>query len=213
MPPDNARNAPDTSHRDSRFTSHRLILASASPRRAELLLNAGFSFEVIPAHIDETLCPQEFPADYVRRLAQSKAEAIAAMPAVMKEINAIVLGADTTVFCEKEILGKPRDAADARRMLRLLSGRTHEVLTGVAMVRVCDRAQLTHVETTRVKFRDVSEKEIEDYLKTGEPFDKAGAYAIQGIAAKFIEKIEGDYSNVIGLPLDQLQRLLNALHD
>ena len=177
------------------------ILASGSPRRLELLGELGFEPTVRPVDIDESPGVGEAPADYVARLAREKAQA-QALP------GEIVLGADTIVALDRSLLGKPRDDADARRMLRELSGRAHQVLTGVAVC-VPDR-NLLEVEavTTEVFFGQLSPDLIDWYVSTGEPADKAGAYAIQGRAAIFIERIEGNYSNVVGLPLPTATRLL-----
>lgn len=185
----------------------KLILASASPRRAEILRNACFAFEVRPAHVDESSLANEAAEDYVRRLAETKALSIANS---LKENDraAVVIGADTAVLSEGRILGKPRDANDARAMLHQLSGRTHEVLTGIALVRLADGAPRAHVETTRVSFLPLSDADIEAYVATGEPFDKAGAYGIQGLAGKFVSRIEGCYFNVMGLPLSRLWQML-----
>ena len=179
-----------------------LVLASASPRRRELLTQAGYRFEVHPAHIPEDPLPGEEPIAYVTRLAREKAEAVFrhltdASP--KPEETLVVLGADTTVALDNTILGKPEDAADAARMLRLLSGRTHRVITGVAVV----TAKGTEVaaEATAVRFLTLSDAEIADYVAGGEPMGKAGAYAIQGRAARWIPRIEGCYFNVMGLPL------------
>jgi septum formation protein len=174
----------------------RLVLASGSPRRAEILRAVGWPFEVQAADVDETFGAGERPARYVERLAREKAESIA-----RARLFGLVLGADTTVVADGRVLAKPDDEADARRMLRLLSGRTHEVLTGVALVRAEDsRAEVAHART-RVRFREMSDAEIDWYVRTGEPADKAGAYAVQGRAALFIEGLEGDYWNVVGLPV------------
>jgi septum formation protein len=175
----------------------RLVLASGSPRRAEILRAVGWEFEAVAADIDETRFPSEEAVSYVERLARAKAETVAG-----KLRESLVLGADTVVLINKEILGQPRDDEDARRMLRLLSGRWHEVLTGVALVRsgATPRALVEH-ETTRVRFAEMSAAEIEWYVSTGEPMGKAGAYGIQGGAALFIEEIQGDYFNVVGLPV------------
>jgi septum formation protein len=190
-----------------------LVLASASPRRSELLTQAGFSFEVHPAHIPEDLFPGEDPIAYVTRLAREKAQAvydeITKTPASEPRASTpplVVLGADTTVTLDAHILGKPEDAADAARMLRLLSGRTHRVITGVAVV----SAERTEVaaEVTAVRFLTISDAEIAAYIATGEPMDKAGAYAIQGQAARWIPRIEGCYFNVVGLPLALVSTLL-----
>ena len=176
-----------------------LILASASPRRSELLRAAGIEFTVRVADIDETVLPGESPGDYVRRLAREKAQAVA-------QAGEMVLGADTTVVIGGEIAGKPVDAEDARRMLKLLSGQWHEVLTGVSLV---SRDQIiSEVAVTRVKFSELTEAEIDWYVSTGEPMDKAGAYGIQGYASRFVEGIEGNYSNVVGLPVQVVYRLM-----
>ena len=234
-----------------------LVLASASPRRRELLAQAGFSFEVHPAHIPEDPNPGEDPIAYVIRLAREKAEAVfrqltqapessgpgsalyqgttspgspstglrrwggasvvpqlpqneawALAPEGILQETLTVLGADTTVTLDNRILGKPEDPADAARMLRLLSGRTHRVITGVAVVTAA--ATEVAAEVTAVKFLALSEQDIADYIATGEPMDKAGAYAIQGRAARWIPRIEGDYFNVVGLPLALVSALLES---
>jgi len=173
----------------------KLVLASGSPRRAEILERAGWPHEVIVAGIDETLLPGEEAAAYVQRLARSKAEKVASGLE-----HGLVLGADTTVVVADQILGQPVDAADARRMLELLNAKWHEVLTGVALVRVGGETRVGY-ETTRVRFAEMSDEEIDWYLSTGEPFGKAGAYGIQGKASLFIEEIQGDYFNIMGLPI------------
>lgn len=179
-----------------------LVLASASPRRAEILRAVGWPFEMRPADIDESLRPAERAPDYVRRLALTKAETVAAM-----RLFGVVLGADTVVVADGEILGKPRDDGEARRMLRGLSGKWHEVLTGVALARAEDGERRVAHERTRVRFAEMSEREIAQYVATGEPLDKAGAYAVQGGAALFVEAIEGDYWNVVGLPVRLVYQL------
>jgi len=173
----------------------KLVLASSSPRRAEILERAGWQHEIIVAGIDETLFPNEKADDYVQRLARSKAEAVAS-----RLTQGLVLGADTTVVVANQILGQPADEADARRMLNLLNAKWHEVLTGVAVVRVGGETRVAY-ETTRVRFAEMSENEIDWYISTGEPFGKAGAYGIQGKASLFVEEIEGDYFNIMGLPI------------
>ena len=181
----------------------RLILASASPRRRELLAQAGFTFEVVPAHVNEDLRPGEDPIAYVVRLARDKAQA------VFQQLNdpaAIVLGADTTVTLDSHILAKPEDPADAARMLRMLSGRTHRVMTGVA-VATATRTEVA-AEVTGVQFLTLSDEEIQTYIVSGEPMDKAGAYGIQGLAARWIPRIEGCYFNVVGLPLALVTTML-----
>jgi septum formation protein len=179
----------------------KLILASGSPRRSEILNSVGWDFEKIVADIDESEIDGESPENYVQRLAQEKAEFVA-----KNHPNRTVLGADTTVVINNQILGKPLDTEDARRMLRLLSGNWHEVLTGVAVVKN-DKTNVG-IQRTKVKFVSMNEAEI-DYLVTfGEPLDKAGAYAVQAQAALFIEGIEGDYWNVVGLPISLVYRLM-----
>jgi len=184
----------------------KLVLASGSPRRAEILERAGWPHEIIVAGIDETLFPNEGAADYVQRLARSKAEAVAS-----RSEQGLVLGADTTVVVADQILGQPRDEADARRMLDLLNAKWHEVLTGVAVVRVGGETRVAY-ETTRVRFAEMNEYEIDWYISTGEPFGKAGAYGIQGKASLFIEEIEGDYFNIMGLPIRLVYELATDLH-
>jgi len=179
-----------------------IVLASASPRRAEILSNAGIPFvRDVPRGIDETPVG-EAPKDYVMRLAREKAEAVAIPP------GRIVLGADTTVVIDGEILGKPSDEADAGRMLKLLSGRAHEVITGICL-RDC-QGVVMDAATTRVWFSQLSETEIEAYVASGEPMDKAGAYGIQGLASKLITRIEGCYFNVMGLPISMVYAHLRA---
>ena len=177
------------------FLREKVVLASSSPRRTELLNRAGWPHEVMVAGIDESVRPQEEPAAYVQRLARSKAEAVA-----QQLEEGMVLGADTTVVIDNQILGQPRDDADAKRMLKLLNGKWHEVLTAVALVRVGGESRVAY-ETTRVRFAEMSDGEIDWYIESGEPFGKAGAYGIQGKAALFIEEIEGDYFNIMGLPI------------
>jgi septum formation protein len=178
-----------------------IVLASASPRRSELLRAAGLNFAIRVASVDETQLPDEAPPAYVARLARTKAAAVA-------QPGEIVLGADTTVVIGNETAGKPVDIEDAKRMLRLLSGHWHEVLTGVSLVR--NDEVKTEVAVTRVKFTAMNEAEIDWYAASGEPDDKAGAYAIQGLASRFVERIEGSYSNVVGLPLETVYRMLRG---
>jgi len=200
----------------------RLALASASPRRRELLAQAGYGFEVAAADVDESLRAGEGAGDYVRRLAEEKARVVfgrlaepthddeAVMNGAPGLVGALlVLGADTTVVCDGEILGKPVDAADAMRMLRMLSGRRHEVLTGVAVATA--GSVVSAVETTLVTFAAVSEGELAAYCATAEPMDKAGAYGIQGYAARWIPRIEGCYFNVMGLPIARVVGMIDAL--
>jgi septum formation protein len=185
----------------------KLILASASTRRAEILRDAGFHFSVLSSAIDETPYSGENPQDLVQRLAVAKAELVAARAVG----PAIIIAADTEVTLDGHIFGKPRSSDDARRMLEKLSGRTHSVLTGVALIRLPDAERITFVETTLVHFAKLSEDEITRYLATGEPHDKAGGYAIQGRAGRYIPRIEGCYFNVVGLPLARLQQALTEL--
>jgi len=183
----------------------KLILASSSPRRRELMTQAGFLFDVLAANIDETRRPNETPTDYVQRLALEKAGAIAAL-----HPEAIVLGADTTVVLNGEVMNKPTNLADAERMLRALSGQTHQVHTGLAVV--AGSSTQSHVETTDVIFREITPAELAAYLASGDALDKAGAYGIQGYAARWIPRIEGDYFNVVGLPLSAVVGLLKTVH-
>jgi len=179
----------------NKYLREKLILASSSPRRKELLDAVGWPYEAIVAGIDESLRRNEKPAAYVQRLARAKAEAVAA-----RVQAGLVLGADTTVVVENQILGQPDDDEDARRMLNLLNGKWHEVLTGVAALRVGGETRVDY-ETTRVRFAEMSEREIDWYVWTGEARGKAGAYGIQGAAGLFIEEIDGDYFNIVGLPI------------
>jgi septum formation protein len=189
---------------------HRLILASASPRRRELLKQAGFTFEVRPAQVNEDPYPDEDPIAYVVRLARHKAKSVLAeISSDAPAQSAVVLGADTTVTLDGHILAKPEDAADAARMLRMLSGRTHRVITGVAVASATGTEVAT--EITGVQFLTLTDEEIDAYIATGEPMDKAGAYGIQGYAAKWIPRIEGCYFNVVGLPLALVSTMLEAV--
>ena len=194
----------------ARPASFRLILASASPRRAAILSSAGFQFKTVSVAIDETRRRGESAEVYVRRLALEKARAVAERVGrggarKMRREVVVVIGADTAVVVGKEIWGKPKSTADARRMLRKLSGRVHQVFTGVALIAMTPRGaqgnERVFVEKTRVEFDKLSEREIEDYVSTREPFDKAGAYGIQGLGSKFVSRIEGCCFNVMGLPV------------
>jgi len=213
-----------------------LVLASASPRRQELLRNAGISFTVQPSNIDETPLPGEAPQACAERLAREKALAVS-----QRRPQDLVLGADTIVVVDETILGKPVDAEDAARILRLLSGRSHRVITGVCVIAPVVSRQLpvasdnvmsidetsgnvpharteskelrTASETTLVTMSNLSDDEIRTYIATGEPMDKAGAYAIQGVASRWIPRIEGDYSNVVGLPVPLVLRMLRELKE
>jgi septum formation protein len=186
-----------------------LILASSSPRRQELLQQAGIPFQVHPAHIPEDQNPGEPPLNYALRLAREKATAVA-----QQFPERPVLGADTIVLVDQEVLGKPRDREDAARMLRLLSGRSHQVITAVCLVLANSgggrRETDTRSCTTQVSFRQLAEDEIQQYIAGGEPMDKAGAYAIQGGAARWTDGIDGEYSNVVGLPLSLVTEMLQA---
>jgi septum formation protein len=184
----------------------KLILASASPRRAEILRNAGVPFEVSAAFLDESRHPSESPGDYVRRLAHAKARVAA--DAWPDSGDSIFLGADTIVVAAGAVLGKPATQDESRRMLQILSGAVHEVHTGLALLRRADAMERVIEEVTRVTFAQLSDAEIEFYLATGEPFDKAGAYGIQGRGGRFVTRIEGCYFNVMGLPLAKLWSLL-----
>jgi septum formation protein len=185
----------------------KLILASASPRRAEILRNAGIEFEISSAGVDESPLGNELPGDYVRRLALAKALS-AAEDNHGRTGETLVLGADTVVVVGAEILGKPSSPDNARRMLRSLSGKIHEVHTGLALLRNPGPKQYVVEEITRVHFAPLADQEIEEYIATGEPFDKAGAYAIQGVGGRYVTRIEGCYFNVMGLPLARLYSLL-----
>jgi septum formation protein len=182
-----------------------LILASASPRRCELLRQAGFDFEVRPAAIEEVRRSNESAENFAQRVASEKALKVAASAPE----GSVVIGADTAVVVDSEMLGKPTSAEDAARMLRLLSGATHRVITAVAIVRAPNQSIALELVTTSVSFRKLNENEIEQYISSGEPFDKAGAYGIQGLASKFVNYIDGDYSNVVGLPMALVRDLLN----
>ena len=179
----------------------RFILASASPRRKELLEQIGVKFDILPATGEEVIT-KELPGEVVMELAKQKAEEVAKTAGA----DALVLGADTVVAYEGKILGKPKDEADALRMLTMLSGKEHEVYTGVALIDNRDQSMENFFERTKVTMYPVSEEEIRDYIAGGEPMDKAGAYAIQGLFAEFIVKIDGDYNNVVGLPIGRIMR-------
>ena len=188
----------------------KLILASASPRRAEILRNAGIQFEIRKTDVDESRIVGELPGDYVRRLALAKA--LSAAAEYRDPIDkTLILGADTVVVVDADILGKPASQDDARSMLRRISGRIHEVHTGLALLRKPGAEQRVVEEITRVHFAPLTDREIEDYIATGEPFDKAGAYGIQGIGGRYVTRIEGCYFNVMGLPLARLWSLLREL--
>ena len=187
----------------------KLILASSSPRRAEILRDAGIAFEVRAPQIDEARLPNEGAEKMVARLAEAKARA--ATESSGEKNSVIIIGADTAVELDGEIFGKPRDAADAREMLSYLSGRTHYGVTGIYVLRLPDGAARSAVETTAVTFARLDQKEIDAYVTSGEPLDKAGGYAIQGRAGRYIPRVEGCYFNVVGLPLARLYALLDEL--
>lgn len=185
----------------------RLLLASASPRRAELLRAAGFQFDVQPADVDEAFQVGESPEGHVGRLAEAKAEAV-----LNGAGERVVLAADTVVVIDDLVLGKPADARDATRMLRLLSGRRHRVLTGVAVVVPGPgQRRLTRVEATTVELAALTSEDVAWYVGSGEPADKAGGYAVQGLASRFVTRIEGSYSNVVGLPVALVHAMLKEV--
>src|ERR1700688_150342 len=185
----------------------KLILASSSPRRAEILANAGLPFSVLSSAVDESPYRGEAPAALVQRLANAKADLVTARAVG----PAIILAADTIVVLDDKILGKPGSIEDARHILQQLSGRTHSVLTGVSLIRLPDGERRQFIESTLVHFRPITEEELSSYLATEESYDKAGAYAIQGRAGRYIPRIEGCYFNVVGMPLSQLWQELTAL--
>ena len=191
----------ETSERDTK-----LILASASPRRSELLQSIGLSFEVEPSLVDERPYQDESPANYTIRLARAKA-----MDVSRKFNTGLVLGADTVVVVDSKLLGKPESDIEALEMLRLLSGRWHAVITGIALLDIETGKEATDFDKTLVRFAPLSEDEMEWYVSTGEPLDKAGAYAVQGCGAIFISEINGNYHNVVGLPLSLMYRLARQL--
>jgi septum formation protein len=182
----------------------KIILASSSPRRAEILRQAGIPFETLVTNSDESRRDRESPVELVLRLAEAKARAAASQTSG----PGIVLGADTEVVVDGQVLGKPTSADDARAMLRRLSGRVHDVITGLALIKMPGDTLRSEHETTRVTFAAMSDEEITSYVATGEPFDKTGAYAIQGAGGRYVTRIEGCYFNVMGLPLARLYRML-----
>ena len=183
------------------------ILASASPRRQELLRSAGLKFRILPAHIDETWQNDETPTAHVRRLSREKAAVMS-----VRHPRAIVLGADTIVVIDGQILGKPKNKKEAREMLQRLSGRTHTVFTGFTLTRAADRISRTKVVRSAVTFKKISPEEMNWYVNSSEPYDKAGGYAVQGMGACFIKTIRGSYTNVIGLPLSEVLEELKNLN-
>ncbi|MGB9812542.1 MAG: Maf family protein [Thermovenabulum sp.] len=187
--------------------NEKLVLASSSPRRIELLKQIGLTFEVVPADIEEEIFKDLTPKELVERLAKEKV-----LNASLKVKNSIVVGADTVVVLEDKILGKPKSKEEALNMLLLLSGKWHKVFSGIAVMDSDSKKLFSDVEETKVKFRRISTEEAMKYVETGEPMDKAGAYAIQGKGAVFIEKIEGCYYNVVGLPIYRLVKLLKKFN-
>lgn len=183
-----------------------LILASASPRRRQLLHEAGVTFTVIPSHIAEELRPGELPEEYALRVAREKAQDVATQCP-----GSWVLGADTIVAVDDLVLGKPKDAADGFGMLRLLSGRTHRVITAFALLDGTGQVSDHRLVVSQVTFKPLSDDHIHNYLATGEPFDKAGAYAVQGLGAALVERVEGSYTNVVGLPVEEVLAALRTV--
>ncbi|HHT9160222.1 MAG TPA: Maf family protein [Candidatus Brocadiaceae bacterium] len=186
------------------MSKKRLVLASNSPQRIVLLKSLGYRFEMVPHDVEECIPGSVSPTELVQNLAFLKASDVA-----RKVDNAIIIGADTVVVHKKSILGKPRDESDAKRILSLLSDSEHDIISGVCVMEVPSRKKILRTEQTHIKMRVIKDEEIDSYILTGEPMDKAGAYAIQGKGRKFIEKIDGSYSNVVGLPLELLQEMLN----
>lgn len=185
----------------------RLILASNSPRRITLLRSLGYHFDVIPHNIEEEYIQNDIlPTRLVQYLADLKANDVA------KRVNdAIIISADTLVFCKKSVLGKPKNVSDAKRMLRMLSNSEHDIISGVCIMDMPSKKKLLRTDRTCITMKYMSEEEIEIYIKSGEPMDKAGAYAVQGRGRKFIEKMEGSYTNAVGLPLELLKEMINDL--
>ena len=184
----------------------KIVLASTSPRRAELLKQIGIEFELASGNVQEQPHPDEAPADYITRLARAKVMAVAE-----ERESGLIIGADTVVVLDGQLLGKPKDEPDAERMLRSLSGRWHAVMTGVALYDVATGQEVADFDKTLVRFARLSNQEIEWYVKTGEPMDKAGAYGIQGLGGLFVDEIAGNYYNVVGLPLPLVYRLARRL--
>jgi septum formation protein len=200
------KTAPFIINTPAKIVSPELILASSSPRRRDLLSSLGVQFRIVPAQVQEIPFSHEAANDFAVRVAEQKALTIGTIYP-----DAWVIGADTIVVIEGEILGKPRDSQDAQRMLRRLANREHVVMTGYAVVKVAEGKKASGLEETRVKINALAEREIAWYINTGEPFDKAGGYAIQGKGAFMVEWIAGSYTNVVGLPLCQLIRLLKEM--
>ncbi|HHT9109386.1 MAG TPA: Maf family protein [Candidatus Wunengus sp. YC63] len=182
----------------------RLILASTSPRRIVLLKSLGYLFDIIPHDIEECIQGNVLPAELVQNLAFLKASDVA-----RRVCDAIIVSADTIIVHEKSIFGKPKDVSDAKRILSILSNSEHDVISGVCVMASPSRKKMLRIERTHIKMKHIKDEEIDRYILTGEPMDKAGAYAIQGEGGKFIEKIDGSYSNAVGLPLELLQEMLN----
>ncbi len=184
----------------------RFILASNSPRRIALLRSLGYNFDIIPHNIEEEEYIQNdvLPSELVQNLACIKADDVA-----RKVNNAIIISADTVVFCNNSILGKPKDMYDAKRILLMLSGSEHDIISGVCIIDMPSKKKLLRMDRTCIKMKHITEEEIDAYIKSGEPMDKAGAYAVQGHGRKFIEKIEGSYTNAIGLPLELVKEMIN----
>ena len=185
----------------------RLLLASASPRRREILENLGFEFEILPSNVDESEVPWNDPVKSAKLLAEIKG-----VDAQMTRPRKTIIAADTIVLCDGQVMGKPGSPEEAKEMLEALSGRMHEVVTGIALIAL-PNIRIIEAESTRVFFRGLGPEEISRYIETGEPFDKAGAYAIQGYASAFIEKIEGCYFNVVGLPVSRLFGMFRRLEE
>lgn len=182
----------------------RLILASNSPRRIALLKSLGYHFDIIPHDIEECIHDKVLPVKLVQNLAFLKASDVAG-----RVCDAVIVSADTIVIHEKGILGKPKDVSDAKRILSILSNSEHDVISGVCVMEMPSRKKMLRIERTHIKMRNIKDEEIDRYILTGEPMDKAGSYAIQGEGGKFIEKVDGSYSNAVGLPLELLQEMLN----
>jgi len=184
-----------------------MILASASPRRKELLLQSGYKFKVIEPDVNENLKADEDPRDYITRISKEKVKSVARE----LDLNEIIIAADTIVLVEGLILGKPKDSHDAKRMLDILSGNQHSVISGFVIMNTSNNYFHSQTVETKVTFRNIAPDEIEGYIKTGEPFDKAGAYAIQGQGASLVKRIEGSYTNVVGLPLAEIVDILDSI--
>jgi len=182
----------------------RLILASNSPRRIVLLKSLGYHFDIVPHDIEECILGDVLPMELVQNLAFLKATDVA-----RRVSNAIIISADTVIVHKKSILGKPKDISDAKRILSILSDSEHDIISGVCVMEMPSRKKMLRIERTHIKMKSIEDEEIDRYILTGEPMDKAGAYAIQGEGSKFVEKIDGSYSNAVGLPLELLQEMLN----